>query len=73
MMLVAFIRFFSFRLNLASYIVLFNILILGKAQLSWDKYSLPMVMTLWYLALFDKEWTYSSQANTLTTGTDKAR
>lgn len=73
MMLVAFIRFFSFRLNLASYIVLFNLLILGKAQLSWDKYSLPMVMTLWYLALFDKEWTYSTQANTLTTGSDKSR
>lgn len=56
LMLITLLRFVSRDFNLASCIVLINILLLGKAQLSWDKYSLPMIMTLWFLAMFDKEW-----------------
>jgi hypothetical protein len=52
-------RFFSPHLNFSSFVVLFNLLLLGKAQLSWDKYSLPMIMVLWYLAMFDDQWALS--------------
>ena len=54
--LIALVRFFSSDISLAGCIVLFNIILLGKAQLSWDKYSLPMIMTLWFLCMFDKYW-----------------
>jgi hypothetical protein len=56
LMLITLMRFFSPNLNFASFVVLFNLLLLGKAQLSWDKYSLPMIMVLWFLAMFDEEW-----------------
>jgi len=67
MMLVTCIRFFSGRLSLVSYIVLFNVLLLGKAQLSWDKYSLPMMMALWYLAMFDSEWLFARKETSVQT------
>jgi len=55
-MLITLMRFISPVLNLASFIVVINILLLGKAQLSWDKYSLPTIMVLWFLAMFDNQW-----------------
>lgn len=59
LMLIALMRFVIPNPKLMSYIFLFNILLLGKAQLSWDKYSLPMIMVLWFLAMFDEEWSLS--------------
>jgi hypothetical protein len=56
LMLVTLVRFVSPRFNLATWVFLLNILLLGKAQLSWDKYSLPMIMVLWFLALYDEHW-----------------
>ncbi|WP_225865640.1 Dol-P-Glc:Glc(2)Man(9)GlcNAc(2)-PP-Dol alpha-1,2-glucosyltransferase [Dyadobacter aurulentus] len=57
--LITLMRFFSPRFNLASWMVAFNVLLLGKAQLSWDKYSLPVIMALWFLAMFDEHWALS--------------
>jgi hypothetical protein len=59
LMLITLIRFIGPRLNLASWMLLLNLLLLGKAQLSWDKYSLPLIMGLWFLALFDTQWSFS--------------
>jgi hypothetical protein len=56
LMLITLMRFGSPQFNLASCIVVINVLLLGKAQLSWDKYSLPMIMSLWFLAMFDQYW-----------------
>lgn len=56
LMLVTLVRFISPRFNLAAWVYLLNVLLLGKAQLSWDKYSLPMIMVLWFLALYDEHW-----------------
>lgn len=61
LMLLTLMRFFSPHLNFSSFVVLFNLLLLGKAQLSWDKYSLPMIMALWYLAMFDDQWALSEE------------
>ncbi|CAG5071791.1 hypothetical protein DYBT9623_03777 [Dyadobacter sp. CECT 9623] len=57
--LITLMRFFSPHFNLASWMVAFNILLLGKAQLSWDKYSLPVIMALWFLAMFNAHWSLS--------------
>jgi len=38
-------------ISLGSAFVLVNILLLGKAQLSWDKYTFPTLMILWFLAM----------------------
>jgi hypothetical protein len=57
--MITLMRFFSPRFNLASWMVAFNILLLGKAQLSWDKYSLPVIMALWFLAMFEEQWSLS--------------
>ncbi|KQS32679.1 hypothetical protein [Dyadobacter sp. Leaf189] len=59
--LVTLMRFFSPRFNLASWMVAFNVLLLGKAQLSWDKYSLPVIMALWFLAMFDEQWSLTEK------------
>ncbi|MCE7042231.1 hypothetical protein [Dyadobacter sp. CY312] len=59
LMMIMLMRFISPHFNFASCVVLFNILLLGKAQLSWDKYSLPMIMVLWFLAMFDNHWSLS--------------
>ncbi|WP_229254356.1 hypothetical protein [Dyadobacter sp. NIV53] len=59
LMLITLMRFVSPHFNLASCIVVINVLLLGKAQLSWDKYSLPMIMALWFLAMFDNYWSLS--------------
>jgi hypothetical protein len=56
LMLVTLVRFVSPRFTLATWVFLLNILLLGKAQLSWDKYSLPMIMVLWFLAMYDEHW-----------------
>ncbi|TDE09972.1 hypothetical protein [Dyadobacter psychrotolerans] len=56
LMLLTLMRFVSPHFNLAGCVVLFNVLLLGKAQLSWDKYSLPMIMILWFVAMFDEHW-----------------
>ncbi len=60
LMLITMMRFFSPYFNLTSCVVLINILLLGKAQLSWDKYSLPMIMVLWFLAMFDRHWLFTA-------------
>jgi hypothetical protein len=60
LMLITMMRFFSPYFNLASCVVLINILLLGKAQLSWDKYSLPMIMVLWFLTMFDRHWLFTA-------------
>jgi hypothetical protein len=60
LMMIAMMRFISPQFNFASCVVIFNILLLGKAQLSWDKYSLPMIMVLWFLAMFDTHWSLSN-------------
>ena len=60
LMLITLMRFVSPYFNLASCIVLINVLILGKAHLSWDKYSLPMIMVLWFLAMFDHHWLFTA-------------
>ena len=62
LMILTLMRFVSPQFNLASCVVLFNILLLGKAQLSWDIYSLPIIMVLWFLAMFDREWTLTTHA-----------
>lgn len=56
LMLVTLMRFISPQFNLGSWMFVFNTLLLGKAQLSWDKYSLPLIMALWFLAMFDQYW-----------------
>jgi hypothetical protein len=61
LMLVTLMRFLRPPVNLASWMVLVNILLLGKAQLSWDKYSLPLIMALWFLAMFDQQWSFSNR------------
>jgi len=60
LMLITCMRFISPEFNLAGCVVVINILLLGKAQLSWDKYSLPMIMVLWFLAMFDYHWLFSA-------------
>jgi len=60
LMLITLMRFISPKFNLASCVVVINVLILGKAQLSWDKYSLPMIMVLWFLAMFDYHWLFTA-------------
>lgn len=61
LMLVTLVRFVPPRFNLATWVFLLNILLLGKAQLSWDKYSLPMIMVLWFLAMYDEHWLPSAR------------
>lgn len=56
LMLLTLMRFLATPLNLASWMVIINTVLLGKAQLSWDKYSLPLIMALWFLAMFDAQW-----------------
>lgn len=60
LMLITLMRFISPHFNLASCVVVINILLLGKVQLSWDKYSLPMIMVLWFLAMFDYHWLFTA-------------
>lgn len=60
LMLVTFMRFISPKFGLAGCVVIINILLLGKAQLSWDKYSLPMIMVLWFLAMFEYHWLFAA-------------
>jgi hypothetical protein len=62
LMLITLMRFAIPKINLASWMVLVNVLLLGKAQLSWDKYSLPLIMGLWFLAMFDKQWSLETQS-----------
>ncbi|WP_247237179.1 hypothetical protein [Telluribacter sp. SYSU D00476] len=56
LMLVTLMRFITPAMSLSGWIVLINLILLGKAQLSWDKYSLPTIMVLWFLTLFDEFW-----------------
>lgn len=59
LMMVTLIRFITPPFSLATWMVIVNTLLLGKAQLSWDKYSLPLIMCLWFLAMFDQQWKFS--------------
>lgn len=63
LMFLALIRFLSGGLNLSTWVFIINGILLGKAQLSWDKYSLPTVVTLWFLVLVEEK--YSSQLSNL--------
>ncbi|MCU0467057.1 MAG: Dol-P-Glc:Glc(2)Man(9)GlcNAc(2)-PP-Dol alpha-1,2-glucosyltransferase [Arcicella sp.] len=55
LMLISLMRFISPSMTLISWVFIVNTLLLGKAQLSWDKYSLPTMMVLWFLVLWEKE------------------
>ncbi|KAA6440141.1 hypothetical protein FEM33_05905 [Dyadobacter flavalbus] len=61
LMLLALMRFISPQFNLAGWMMVLNTLLLGKAQLSWDKYSLPVIMALWFLTMFDAHWSLSEK------------
>ncbi|WP_138479545.1 hypothetical protein [Dyadobacter bucti] len=65
LMLVTLMRFISPQFNLGSWMFVFNTLLLGKAQLSWDKYSLPVIMALWFLAMFDQYWSLNENVKSL--------
>ncbi|MPR34286.1 hypothetical protein [Salmonirosea aquatica] len=56
LMLATLMRFLSPAMSLTGFVVVVNLLLLGKAQLSWDKYIMPTIMVLWFLALFDQYW-----------------
>ncbi len=45
------------KVTLGSLLAAVNILLLGKAQLSWDKYFFPTLMILWFLAMHNEERT----------------
>lgn len=55
LMLISLMRFVRLDANLTTWIFIINTLLLGKAQLSWDKYSLPTVLCLWFLMVFEQK------------------
>lgn len=62
LMVITLIRFIpSGSISLGAILVLVNILLLGKAQLSWDKYFFPTLMILWFLTLHGEERVISTQ------------
>ncbi|MGX7690192.1 hypothetical protein ACWA1C_23690 [Flectobacillus roseus] len=63
LMFLALIRFLSGGLTLSTWVFIINGILLGKAQLSWDKYSLPTVVILWFLVLVEEK--YSSHLSSL--------
>lgn len=65
LMLITLMRFISPQFNLGSWMFVLNTLLLGKAQLSWDKYSLPVIMALWFLAMFDQYWSLNENVENL--------
>ncbi|MDI9874311.1 hypothetical protein [Flectobacillus rivi] len=56
LMFLALIRFLSGGLNISTWVFIINGILLGKAQLSWDKYSLPTVVILWFLVLVEEKY-----------------
>ncbi|GAA4395482.1 hypothetical protein GCM10023187_02410 [Nibrella viscosa] len=60
-MLISLMRFIRPRLNVLDWFVLCNLVLLGKAQLSWDKYSMPMIIMVWYLIQFDDYFPLNQQ------------
>jgi len=61
LMLISLMRFVRFDQSLASWVFIINTLLLGKAQLSWDKYSLPTVLVLWFLTLISEHHKFSTR------------
>lgn len=58
LMVLTLIRFTELPLvSLSGFLALTNILLLGKVQLSWDKYLFPTLMVLWFLAMHGEERT----------------
>lgn len=55
LMLLSLMRFVRKDLTLSSWIFIINTLLLGKAQLSWDKYSMATIVLLWFLVLIEKD------------------
>lgn len=56
LMLVSLMRFVTPAMSLSGFLVIINLLLLGKAQLSWDKYLMPTIVVLWFLTMFDAHW-----------------
>ncbi|QJD78897.1 hypothetical protein [Spirosoma rhododendri] len=56
LMFLTVLRFASPVSGLAGWVVLLNLLLMGKAHIAWDKYLMPTVATLWLLTLFDAHW-----------------
>ena len=56
LMLIMILRFSSPKSGLAGWVVLLNVMLMGKAHIGWDKYLLPTIVTLWLLTLFDGHW-----------------
>jgi hypothetical protein len=59
LMLLTILRFASPKSGLAGWIVLLNLILMGKAHIGWDKYLLPTIATLWFITLVDKHWPLS--------------
>ncbi|AQG78114.1 hypothetical protein [Spirosoma montaniterrae] len=59
LMLLTWLRFASPASGLAGWVVLLNLILMGKAHIAWDKYLLPTIGTLWLLTLWDKHWPFS--------------
>lgn len=55
LMLISLMRFVKLDANLGGWVFVVNTLLLGKAQLSWDKYSLPTAVVLWFLMVFNEQ------------------
>ncbi|QMW00502.1 hypothetical protein [Spirosoma foliorum] len=58
-MLLTILRFASPKSGMAGWVVLLNLILMGKAHIGWDKYLLPTIATLWLLTMFDKHWPLS--------------
>ncbi|GAB4029314.1 hypothetical protein [Spirosoma gilvum] len=59
LMLLTVLRFANSKSGLAGWVVLLNLVLMGKAHIGWDKYLLPTIGTLWLLTLFDRHWPLS--------------
>lgn len=60
LMLLTILRFASPKSGLAGWVILLNLILMGKAHIAWDKYLLPTIATLWLLTLFDQHWPLSN-------------
>jgi len=67
LMLLTVLRFASPVSGLAGWVVLLNLLLMGKAHIGWDKYLMPTIATLWLLTLFDAHWPAASRPIRLST------
>ena len=61
--LLAVLRFSDFTLESAC--VLIYALLMAKAHLAWDKYALPVLLVLWWIAALESSCVYSSRIGKL--------